>query len=82
MFFYKSTYRLFCYDRYLYYVCLLNFFKNFKFNICTFKFFKQILSMSRYEVALMMNEKRCTNSFKSYVDLDVDEQVTFLVVAD
>lgn len=36
--------------------------------------------MNRYEVALMMNEKRCTNSFKSYVDLDVDEQVICILV--
>lgn len=36
--------------------------------------------MSRYAVALMMNEKRCTNSFKSYVDLDVHEQVMCTLV--
>lgn len=31
--------------------------------------------MHKYEVALMMNEKRLTNSFKSYIGLDNDEQV-------
>lgn len=35
--------------------------------------------MHKYEVALMMNEKRLTNSFKSYIGLDDDDQVnTFL----
>jgi len=34
--------------------------------------------MHRYEVALMMNENRLTNSFKSYVGWDDDEQVIFL----
>lgn len=32
--------------------------------------------MHKYEVALMMNEKRLTNSFKSYIGLDDDEQVS------
>lgn len=34
--------------------------------------------MHRYEVAIMMNENRLTNSFKSYVGWDDDEQVKFL----
>jgi len=34
--------------------------------------------MHRYEVALMKNENRLTNSFKSYVGWDDDEQVKFL----
>lgn len=36
--------------------------------------------MHRYEVALMMNEKRLTNSFKSYIGLDDDEQVICILI--
>lgn len=36
--------------------------------------------MHSYEVALIMNEKRLTNSFKSYIGLDDDEQVKLLKV--
>lgn len=35
--------------------------------------------MHRYEVASMMNEKRLTNSFKSYIGLDDDEQVKYII---
>lgn len=36
--------------------------------------------MYRYEVTLMMNERRLTNSFKSYVGLDDDNQVMFFLI--
>lgn len=37
--------------------------------------------MHRYEVALMMNENRLTNSFRSYIGLDDDEQVKLLNIS-
>lgn len=36
--------------------------------------------MHKYEVALMMNEKRLTNSFKSYIGLDDDDQVKHILL--